>query len=145
MKISGPLPDVYRDSNSYTRTRYDILEPGAVRNDDWRPGGAELWAVLFGSRRRLRFELPSGWYEFENERYREYAPDSIELTAEALAAVWLRRATGGGPPADLPVRARWRSRIGTASPSRLQGRLHMDTVLVRGFERHTLAEVGTAL
>lgn len=36
---------------------------------------------------KLRFEFPSEWYAFENEGYKEYAPDRVAISPEVLAAV----------------------------------------------------------
>ena len=35
----------------------------------------------------LQFQFPSPWYEFENQRYRDYAPGSCHLTQEVLQAL----------------------------------------------------------
>jgi SAM-dependent methyltransferase/uncharacterized protein YbaR (Trm112 family) len=35
----------------------------------------------------LRFQFPSPWYEFENRRYREYAPESCVITPELVEAL----------------------------------------------------------
>jgi len=37
--------------------------------------------------RQLRFEFPSKWYEFENQRYRDYAPEHCTLPPEVMQAL----------------------------------------------------------
>ena len=36
---------------------------------------------------RLRFEFPSEWYEFENAGYLSYAPESVDVPGEVIAAM----------------------------------------------------------
>jgi len=36
---------------------------------------------------RIRFEFPSEWYEFENAGYREYAPETVDVPRDVLAAL----------------------------------------------------------
>ena len=36
---------------------------------------------------RLRFEFPSEWYEFENAGYRKYAPQSVDVPGDVMAAL----------------------------------------------------------
>ena len=36
---------------------------------------------------RLRFEFPSEWYEFENAGYLKYAPDSVDVPGDVMAAL----------------------------------------------------------